>query len=68
MCDGDSLVSMGRRLNSRVQGTPKPAAPSVKFAEEARQYAQDGYCIVRNAIDPDLVGEMSAHLDFLQKK
>lgn len=40
----------------------------MKFAEEARQYAQDGYCIVRNAIDPDLVGEMSAHLDFLQKK
>jgi hypothetical protein len=43
-------------------------APLVRFAAEAKQYAQEGYCIVRNAIDAGLVEEMSSHLDFLQRK
>jgi hypothetical protein len=39
--------------------------PVSKYRAAAAEYEKDGYTIIRNAIDKDLVGEMSEHLDFI---
>lgn len=53
-----------RRLAGAL-AAPRRAAAAGPGAQAAADYQQDGYVIVRNAIDADLVKEVQAHVEWL---
>ena len=56
------------RYASTATASTSTISPLQKYKKEADQYEKDGYAIVRNAIDKDLVQEMSDHVDFISRR
>jgi len=59
-------AALRQEQNSQVH-TPDPlqAGP---FSDAVRQYNEDGYVVLRNVLDPELMAEMSDHMSFLQRQ
>jgi hypothetical protein len=50
---------------TRAAALSTAASPWERFAKERKEYDEEGYTVVRNAIDADLVGELSEHVKFI---
>ena len=59
-------AALRQEQNTQVH-TPDPqqAGP---FSDAVRQYNEDGYVVLRNVLDPELMAEMSDHMSFLQRQ
>ena len=62
----EMAASLRSKQNEDIH-VPDPLAAG-RFADAVREYNEDGYTILRNVLDPDLIGEMSSHVDWLQRR